>query len=165
METRPGTIVTATLLTILILCLALSWSPWSVAGTLGHAPKTVVSYPAARSVTYWAAAVLLAAACAAAFVASRSGTRRRGAWRGLSLAAGAAALASVVAGLFVEPGLATRLWGTYFAPVALVTADPQALLASGADTFFVSSGYGFWAVLVATIAAVVTAIAGLLAGD
>ena len=68
-------------------------------------------------------------------------------------------------GLFLEPGLATRLWGTSFAPVALVTADPQALLASGVDTFFTSPGYGLWAVLATSIAGVVTAIVGLWAED
>ena len=110
-------------LVVLVLCLALSWSPWYVAGTLGYEPEIVVSYPAARCVAYWAAALLLAVACAAAFVASRDGARRRAAWRGLSLAASAGACSSVVLGLFVEPGLTTRLWGTSFAPVALVTAD------------------------------------------
>ncbi len=165
METRPGTIVSVTSLVVLIVCLALSWSPWYVAGTLGYEPGVAVSYPAARSVAYWAAAVLLAAGCAAAFVASRDGARRRAVWRGLSLAASAGACSSVVFGLLVEPDLATRLWGTCFSPVALVTADPQALLASGVDTFFVSPGYGLWAVLATAVAGVVTAIVGLWARD
>jgi hypothetical protein len=165
METRPGTIVSVTSLVVLIVCLALSWSPWYVAGTLGYEPGVAVSYPAARSVAYWAAAVLLAAGCAAAFVASRDGARRRAVWRGLSLAASAGACSSVVFGLFVEQDLAARLWGTCFSPVALVTADPQALLASGVDTFFVSPGYGLWAVLATAVAGVVTAIVGLWARD
>jgi uncharacterized protein YqgC (DUF456 family) len=164
-ETRPGTIVSVTSLVVLIVCLALSWSPWYVAGTLGYEPEIVVSYAAARSVAYWTASVLLAVGCATAFVASRHGARRRAAWRGLSLAATVGASCCVVLGLFVEPDLATRLWGTTLAPVALVTADPQALLASGVDTFFVSPGYGLWAVLATAIAGVMTAIVGLWARD
>ncbi len=163
-ETRPGTIVNVMSLVVLILCLALSWSPWYMAGTLGSEPDIVVVYPAARSVAYWAAAILLGAACATAFTASRDGARRR-AWRGVALAACVGAASSVVLRLFVEPGLATRLWGTLFAPVALVTADPHVLLASGTDTFFASAGYGLWAVLTTTIAGVVTALVGLWARD